>query len=233
MPRRLDSVNQDGYVEAIDVVESELQTVVAMLGITDARKLKAARVQIVGALEDLKTARARTAKAKPIREDLQHIEHLAKVTDPEWITEHLRLALDALERLRETNPVLHQRLKWLMPRRRLRDLTTSLQEAEESIYVIGQEISTKISALKDGISSEDGRGRPVDHAALAFASSLYEIWVEFTGRGTSRQNTPERKKDPFGDFVDAAGKLIEPDFKGHYLARQIHEAHRRPPSGGK
>ncbi len=36
MPRRLDSVNQGGhYVEALDVVENELESVVSMLGITE------------------------------------------------------------------------------------------------------------------------------------------------------------------------------------------------------
>ncbi len=233
MPRRLNSVNQGGYGKAIDIVESELQAVVAMLGITDAQKSEAARHQIYARLEDLKTDRAQTAKAKPIREDLQDLKQLAKVTDPEWMTERLRLALDALEPLREANPVLHRRLQRVPSRHRLRDHMTALKEAEEAIFTIGQEISDTISVLKDEIGSEDRRGRPPDHAALEFASSLYDIWDVFTGRGTSRQNTPGREKDPFGDFVDAAGKLIDLDFKGHYPARQVHEARRQSPSGGK
>lgn len=233
MPRRLDSVNQGGFVEAIDVAESELKKVVAMLGITNAQKSEAARDQIYARLEDLKTARARTAKAKPIREDLQDLERLAKVTDPEWITERLRGALDALEPLREANPVLHQRLEGLPPRKQLHDRITALREAEEKIFVIGREISTKISTLKDEFDSEDGRGRSPDHAALKFASGLYKIWVEFTERGTSRQNALGREKDPFGDFVDAAGKLIYPGFIGHHVAREIHDASRPLPSGVK
>jgi hypothetical protein len=56
MPRRLESVNQCGYVEAIDVVESQLEAVVDMLGITDARESEIARKRIWLALEDLKTA---------------------------------------------------------------------------------------------------------------------------------------------------------------------------------
>ena len=234
MPRRLDSVNQGGhYVEAIDVVESELASVVATLGITDAQRSQAARDQIYARLEDLQTARSRTANAKPIHEDLQDLKQLAKATDPEWMTERIRGALDVLESFQARNPVLHQRLKSVAPQPRLRDQMAALKEAEETIFAIGRELSTKISALRDETGTEDGRGRTADHAALAFASSLYEIWVEFTGRGTSRQNTPGREKDPFGDFVDAAGKLIDPDFKGHYPARQVHEAHRKPPSGGK
>jgi hypothetical protein len=204
-----------------------------MLGITDAQKSEAARDQIYTHLEDLQTARSRTANAKPIREDLQDLKQLAKATDPEWMTERLRAGLDVLESFQVSNPVLHQRLKWVAPRNRLRDQTTALKEAEETIFTIGRELSTKISALKDEIGSEDGRGRRPDTAALEFALRLYEIWVEFTDRGTSRQNTPGRENHPFGDFVDAAGKLIEPDFKGHYPARQVHEAHRKPPSGGK
>ena len=234
MPRRLSSVNEGGhYVEVIDVVESEFEAVVSMLEITDAQESETARRQIYASLEDLKTDRARIAKAKPIREDLQDLEQLAKATDPEWVTERLHLALDAIESLQKSNPVLHRRLKWATPQHRLRDQMTALREADEAIVPICREISDRISALKDEIDSEDGRGRRPDEAALKFASGLYVIWVEFTGRPTSRQNAPVRQKDPFGDFVDAAGKLIEPDFKGHYIARQVHEAHRQPTSGEK
>jgi hypothetical protein len=234
MPRRLNSVNQGGhYVEAIDVVESELEAVVSMLGITDAQESETARHQVHALLEDLKTDRARTVMVKTVPEDLQDLEQLAKATDPGWVTERLHLALDALESLQKSNPVLHRRLKWVAPQHRLRDQMAALKDSEEAIFTICREISDRIPVLKDIIASEDGRGRPTDEAALEFASSLYDIWVEFTARGTSRQNAPGRQKDPFGDFVDAAGKLIEPGFKGHHLARQIHEAHRQPPSGEK
>ena len=88
MPRRLDSVNQGGhYVEAIDVVESDLDAVVAMLGITDAQRSQAARDQIYTQLEDLQTARSRTAKTGTIREDLHALQQLEKATDSEWMTE--------------------------------------------------------------------------------------------------------------------------------------------------
>jgi hypothetical protein len=231
MPRRLNSVNQGGhYVEAIDVVESELEAVVSMLGITDAQEPETARRQIHARLEDLKTDRARTVMVKTVPEDLQDLEQLAKATDPGWVTERLHFALESLQK---SNPVLHRRLKWAAPQHRLRDQMTALRDADEAIIPICREISDRISALKDEICSEDGRGRRADEGARAFASRLYVIWVEFTARGTSRQNALYRKKDPFGDFVDAAGKLIEPGFKGRHLARKIHEAHRQQPSGEK
>lgn len=233
MPRRLDSVNQGGYVEAIDVDDRELEAVIDMLGITDARQSEIARERVYTALEDLKTARSRTVKAKTIRENLRDLEELAQVTNPERMTAPLRRAADVLESLEANNPVLHRRLKSLIPGRKFRERITSLQETEEAIIAIGREIETEISALADEIRSEDGRGRPTDRTALAFASSLSAIWVEFTEGRTSRQNAFGREKDPFGDFVEAAGKLIDPDFKGHYLARQIHEARRQPPSGEK
>jgi hypothetical protein len=233
MPRRLDSVNQGGYVEPIDVVESELNAVVGILGINDARNCEIARERIWLALEDLKTARSQTVKAKTIREDRQDLKELAEVTDPERMSAPLRRAMDALESLKTDNLVLYQRLKSLFPRQQLRDRTTSLQEVEEAAFAIGRELEIKISALADAISSEDGRGRPPDLAAFAFAHRLYDIWVEFTEGRTSRQNAPDRQKHPFGDFVEAAGRLIDPDFKGHHLARQVHEARRRPPSGEK
>ena len=58
MPRRLDSVNQGGFVEAIDVDESELEAVVGMLGFSDAQKSETARDQIYRALEFFQTARS-------------------------------------------------------------------------------------------------------------------------------------------------------------------------------
>ena len=69
MPRSLDTVSLGGYVEGIEVDEDELNSVVAMLEITDPERASAARDQIYNRLEDLKTARSRTAKAKPIRSD--------------------------------------------------------------------------------------------------------------------------------------------------------------------
>lgn len=97
MPRRLDSVNQGGhYVDAINVVESEVTSVVALLGIADAQRSPATRDQIYVRLSDLQTARSRTAKAGTIREDLQDLELLAKALNPEWMTERLRAGLDVL-----------------------------------------------------------------------------------------------------------------------------------------
>ena len=226
MKRRLDSVIRSGYVEAIDIVESDLEAVVKMLEITDAPQSQMARDRIYSRLEDFQTARARTATADTIREDIRTLERLAEALDPERLAERVRPALDSLDTLRETNPVLHRRLEWTAPRNRLHDRFVSLQDAEETIYAVGREICERISTVKEEFTTEDGRGRPADLSGRKFASSLYDIWVEFTDRGTSRQNAPDRQKDPFGDFVEAAGKLIDPDFKGHHLAREIHEARR-------
>ncbi len=231
MPRPLDSVNQGGYVEAIEVVESELEAVVGMLGITDAQQSEAAREQIIVVLEDLKTARVHTAKAKPIRDDLRDLEELGDATNPELITAPLQHAIEAIESIRSDNPALYQRLKWLFPNRQLHDSLSTIQDAEEAIFAIGRNFGEALPKLMDEVRSEDGRGRPRDDAAFKFALSLYRIWRRFTGRPTSRQNAFGRKRDPFGDFVDAAGKLIGPDFKGHYIARQVHEALRESPSG--
>lgn len=233
MPRRLDSVNQGGYMEAIEVIESELEAVVSMLGTADPQISKSARDRIYALLEDLKAARSQTASAKTIRDDIRDLDQLAETLDPERMTERLRPALDALETLEARNPVLRRRLQWLSPRHSLHDQLISLQVAEEAIFAIGRDISTKVSVLKEEFSSEDGRGRHPDRAALAFTSGLYDVWTEFTERGTSRQNAPDREKDPFGDFVEAAGRLIFPDFKGGHLARQIHERRKQPPRGEK
>jgi hypothetical protein len=233
MPRRLDSVDPGGYVEAIDVDDSELEAVVGMLGITDAQKSDTARHRIHSALEDFKTARSRTVKAMPIRQDHQDLKTLADATDPEWMSVRLRGAMDALESVRTENPVLYQRLKRLTRGWGGRDWITALQEIDEAVFAIGRVIEMGTSELVNEIGSEDGRGRPADRAATKFASSLYSIWIEFTGRPTSRQNAPDRQKDPFGEFVEDAGRLIFPDFKGRHVARQIHEVSRQPPGGEK
>lgn len=166
MPRRLDSVNQGGYVEAIDVADSELEAVIGMLSITDARRLEVARDRIYAALEDLKTATARTVKAKPVDDDLRDLSELAKVASPEAMTAPINQAINALESMRTSNPVLHQRLKSLLHGRKLRELIAALKDADEAVFVIGREIDTQLSALADEVRSEDRRGRPTDWACL-------------------------------------------------------------------
>lgn len=231
MPRRLDSVNTGGYVEAIEVDESELEAVLGMLGITDARKAEAARNRVYRALEDLATAHSHTAKAKPIREDLRDLEKLHGATNPEVITAPLQHAIEAIESIRSDNPVVYKRLKSLFSNRQLHESLSAMQDAEEAIFAIGRNFSEAASKLTDEIRSEDGRGRPRDDAAFKFARSLHRIWRDFTGRSTSRQNTPDGERNPFGDFVEAAGKLIERDFYGQHVARQAHDAHRKQPDG--
>lgn len=232
MTRPTQTVNQGGYVEQIEVAESDLEDVVRMLEIDDPETSERARHRIVSALEDLKTDRVRTVKAKTIREDRRDLNHLAKVGDPEVLSRPLRDLLDAIESLEASNPVLFARLGGEFRPQRIHEWKRELEEAEERAFVFGREIGTKTEALSARFNSEDGRGRPTDHAASSFASRLYSIWREYTGRPTSRQNPLEREKDPFGDFVEAAGKLIDPDFKGSHVARGIHEAS-RPESDGE
>lgn len=232
MPRSLDSVTLGGYVEGIEVDEDELNSVVAMLGITDPERASAARDQIYNRLEDLKTARSRTAKAKPIRGDLQDLKGLETVFRSKEIEADHHRALDALESLQTSNPVLSRRLQWQLRPRRIHDLITAIERESEPLEGIAQTVLAAIAALREEIRAEDGRGAPADVPARRFAFSLFQIWTEFTGRGTSRQNALGRERDPFGDFVDAAGKLIDPDFNGHYAARLIHEGSREEGAAG-
>ncbi len=226
MPRRLDSVNQGGYVEEIRVDEGQLDRVVAMLGLTDPQRTEAARYRIFGRLEDLKTARSRTAKVKPIRTDTRDLNDLRKAMDLKQIKDNPCRAQDALESLRTSNPVLHRRLQSELRRHGFHVRLMAVEHGADPIEPIANEIILSIESLKEQIREEDGRGASTDYPSRAFASALFSIWTEFTGRGTSRQNAFDRERDPFGDFVDAAGKLIEPDFNGHHVARQIHEASR-------
>lgn len=223
MPRPLDSVSQGGFVKEIEVVESNLDAVVSMLGITDPQKSRQARDWIYSLLEDFETARVQMVPAKSIRKDVQDLEVLAEVVHTASLTVRISNVLDALEALRTRNPVLHRRLRWVSPRNLLHDPITAPRLSEDALQTVRQELSTQVSVLKDSILSEDGRGRPRDRAALAFTSRLWEMWSEFTGRGTARQNACNRERDPFGDFVEAAGRLLFPRFKGRHLARKIHE----------
>ena len=108
MPRRLDSVNQGGFVEAIDVDESELEAVVGMLGFSDAQKSETARDQIYRALEFFQTTRSHSIKAKTIREDRGDLNKLAEAINPETMTTRLEAAVAALESLQTENPVLFE-----------------------------------------------------------------------------------------------------------------------------
>ena len=226
MTRPIQTVNQGGFVEAIDIVEGELDEVVRMLEIDDAETSAMARHRIVSALEDLKTDRVRTVIPKTIREDRRDLRKLAKVGDPETTSKPLRHLLEAIESLEASNPALLARIAEQLRPQHLRSWKRALQDAEERAFAVGREISASVEDLSAEIDAEDGRGRPTDLAARRFASRLYSIWREFSVRPTSRQNAPERPKDLFGDFVQAAGRLVEPDFKGRHVAREIHEASR-------
>lgn len=225
MPRALESLDQGGYVEPIDVTTADLDQIVTLLKLTDPSEHGRVREQIYLRLEDFKTARARTAKAKPISDDLRDLETVATAMDPIRAIDQPDLALDALESLRSKNPVLYRRLQWQLSPRRIPDLIRAVDHGTESIETVAREVLAAIAALSAVIAKEDGRGAPTDYAARSLAVGLFRIWTSFTRRGTSRHNgTTERF--PFGEFVEAAGKLIEPDFKGLYVARQIHEASR-------
>lgn len=233
MPRSLGSVNKGGYAAPLHVADQALDALLSMMNITDTHQAQAARDRIVLALENFKTARINTAPVKTIREDSRDLRNLEKATSPDVVTALVRQAIDRLELLRTDNPVLHQRLKRLLREPSLLDRIRSLAEAEETIYGITREINTALSTLAVEIKAEDGRGRPSDPADCALASALYTIWTAFTDRGTAQQNASDRPKRPFGDFVDVAGRLVDPGFNGHHVAREIHKNHRQARSGDK
>ncbi len=237
MPRRIDSDVQAGYVEPIEYEDEALGAVVGMLELTDEQQTEKARNLIIGRLEDLISRRSRTAQPESIRKDRADLNALAKLADSQRLSEGVSSVRDRLDELREKNPVLFRRLEETLGNGVLETRAAELERVDHFLAGFGQEIEGAVVRLLDEFSLEDGRGRPPEHADRAFASSLYQIWVAYTSRGTSRQNTPERARDPFGDFVDAAGKLVDPEFEGHYHARKVHEAARElakeSESGGK
>ncbi|GEM_PF-6175928 len=226
MPRRIDSVVLPGYIEPVDIDEHALDTVVAMLEVADDERAAQARASISRSLKDLATRQAHTVRAERVKQDRADLNELATVTNAQRLSEQVGLAVDQLESLRERNPVLFARLEGVFGGAELHEWLEKLASADHFLAGFGQTIERGVSALVDEFESENRRGRPPKHPERAFASSLHRIWAEFTGRGTSRQNAFDRERDPFGDFVDAAGKLIDPEFKGHDHARQIHEAAR-------
>lgn len=224
MARRLDTVVLCGYAPSLDVSDDGLDVVVARLKITDEARRLEARGRIYRRLEDFKSARSRTVRSKTNRINLRDLKRLEELAKAECAMVRFHLTLDGLESLRAENPVLHRRLQWRLPRRHLyREIAlASPTDAERNDIV--REIQAAISLVRTEIESENGQSPPTDYAALSFASKLLEIWSEFTGRGTSRTNRSGFEENPFGDFVEAAGKLIFKDFKGRHYARQIHEA---------
>ena len=226
MPRRVDPVVLPGYVEPVDIDQQALDAVVAMLEISDDERAAQARASISRRLEDLATRQAHTVRAERVKQDRADLNELATLTNPHRLSERVGIALDQLESLRARNPVLFARLEGVFGGAEFHKWLEKLASADHFLAGFGQEIERGVSVLLDEFDSENRRGRPAKHPERAFASSLHRIWGEFTGRGTSRQNASDREKDPFGDFVDAAGKLIDPEFNGHDHARQIHEAAR-------
>jgi hypothetical protein len=226
MATRIDSVVQAGYAEPVIIDEGALSAVVSMLEISNVERGGQARDRIFQCVEDLATRRAHTVRAERTARDRADLKELATVTESRQLSERVGLALDQLESLREDNPVLFRRLEGVVGGAALHEWLKQLAAADHFLAGFGQEIERAASSLRDEFQSENRRGQPPKHRERAFASSLYRIWIEFTDRGTSRQNAYGRVKDPFGDFVDAAGKLIDSDFNGHDHARQIHEAAR-------
>ena len=224
MPRALDSINKGGFVEEVSIDEREFKVVLGLLEIESTERSEHAAAQLRMALEDFQTARNRTVRAKSIRDDLRDLKALTRAVDPDDKKTPIGRALEALASIAAENPVLHRRLKWKLGSQQLREWAHGLQTLGEPDVTTNATILPKLRALAAEIQEEDGRGRPTDDPARAFASRLSVIWHEYTGRGTSRQNRPTQEKDPFGDFVDAAGKLIDPTFKGHHQARAVHEA---------
>ena len=219
------------YVEPISVSESELERVTGLLGLKDVEQRDRARSRIYSALEDLQTARVHDVRPKPSRDDLRDLADLASIFDMTSFSASLQRGIETLETLRTKNPVLYQRLSRLFRRPSLYDQLHDLERIEEAAFAISRTIHDNVDQLSREIEVEDRRGRPADFAARHFAEQMRRVWVEFTGRGTSRQGAYGREKEPFGDFVDAAGKLIDSDFKGHYLAREVHDASRDSASG--
>ena len=86
MPKLLDSVDPGGYVEPIEVAETDLQAVVNLLGLTDGRVAQDARDRIYSALEDFKTELTRTVRARTVGDDLRDLEDLVRIASPQAMT---------------------------------------------------------------------------------------------------------------------------------------------------
>lgn len=226
MTTRIDSVVQARYAESIRIDEEALGKVVCMLDLEDDERAIRAGAEIRRSLKDLATRRAQTVRAESKNKDRADLATLAASADSSHLTERVGYALDQLESLRVGNPVLATRLDKVLRDGRVHEWIEKLEGVDHLLAAFAQDIERGVTVLVDEIESENRRGRRVERAERAFAASLYKIWVEFTDRGTSRQNAYGRQRHPFGDFVDAAGKLLDPDFNGHDHARQVHEAAR-------
>lgn len=226
MTTRIDSVMQAGYEQSVSVDDKALGEVVSMLGLREDERVIQARAEIRRSLKDLATRRRQTVRAESKKKDRADLKTLAAVTELPHLVKGIGVALDQLESLGEENPVLATRLDKVLRDGRIHEWVKKLDEVDHLLAAFGQDIERAVTILLDEVESENRSGRPVERAERAFATSLYKVWIEFTDRGTSRQNAHGRQRHPFGDFVDAAGKLIDPHFNGHDHARQIHEAAR-------
>ena len=153
-PRALSSVVPCIYRDEIDVVESELEVVVALLGIADDQARMNARDRIYRQLEDFKTAQSHAVFAKSTRKDVRDLKRIQKLMVPGWMWTRLR---DAFEALEKENLVLHRRLMTDLRRHKLRDQLTSSPKSEEASIALAQEVSTRILDLISVIEEETSR----------------------------------------------------------------------------
>lgn len=214
-----------------DIDHVDLHPVLDLLRIHDSEVEEKARHRIHGCLESFQSALTTTERAHSVSDDAKDLDQLLILIGSYRDLVLNRQLVESLDSLGRSNPVLRTRIEMKVGAQRLHEnLSLTQSDGLHSPEAL-QDLTHQLSDLRDEIQREDGRGRPTDRAARRLAFCLYDVWVEFTGRGTSRQNAAGRQADPFGDFVNAAGKLIDPHFNGYHAAREVHEHHRPGVSG--
>jgi hypothetical protein len=204
-------------MEPLDLSEEDLIGVFDKLPLARPEEEPQARERLHEILEEFHTRQVRLVRPESCKADLVDLAELLRLVTEARQGESWDSAAEYLRSLSSRNPVLRQRLKWAFRHGGLGDPRTleTLGDHEEVI-----------SRLSREIQAEHGRGRPSEWPEHWLAHRIYEFWRRFTERGTSRYNwdwEAENDRGPFVDFLEAAGKLVDPHFNGPYFARLVHE----------
>lgn len=168
-----------------------------------------------------------------VDQDLRDLVRLEAIMDPARAyadTVSVSAISDELCDVREQNRVLmvyRLGLQLPAPMRIAGIKRRSLKIDQEELVDICNRYLQEIAALRREIEREKSEGtrrsRRPNYPIRNFVFRMYLLWRRFSDKGTSRHGADGQNSGPFHRFVRAGGTLIDPDFNGKQIAKEMHE----------
>lgn len=198
----------------------------ARLPLRDSTDAQVAWRDIELAIGRFNTVRLSEIEVRPKPVDSADLNQLAALADPEKLLASLQSLDDQFEKLVDDNPALHMRLRGSQAFRGKGPLTNAFTEVQDQVHALTRRIHLAVEEIRLEMDNEDGRGRAQNpDSDFQLADDLLRIWLEFTPEGTSAGRSSDYAKTAgaFHAFVEAAGKVIDPDFSGTAATRRAWE----------